>query len=412
MLLASWMLVGSAYSGAINPASGIAGLDFNSFYQAAERLNIEQPLYQPNLNSVFHGGLYVYSPLLAILLRPLAHLSFQTAMKAWFFINAASLILSVLLYGTSVNLKWHSASVITLLLFVSFRFWDNTMNFGLGQSNSIMLALIAGMMWADSRKHWQWMGLLIVVAALFKVWLIGLLLYLVLRRRWKEVVLSLIAFVIALTVLFTLVGWSEFFSYVRCMKQAKAFGEIHAVRNSILGFADLHLRANPIVSPLVDSRGVYFVFIAICLALLFWGFVALWRILSNPAPFEARLSFSLVLVSILLLLPSYENGYLVYCYPLLWALLASPDADRKCSPCLSQFMLTGGILFYLIFSRFWPVYAPFPAQYQHGLRSLVVSMSFYGTVMLWGIGFVCLSRLRPANIMPGIVKTGTGGSYS
>ena len=57
-------------------------------------------------------------------------------------------------------------------------------------------------------------------------------------------------------------------------------------------------------------------------------------------------------------------------------------------------MLAGGIAFYLIFSRGYPVYAPFPPAYQHGLLSLVISMSFYGTVFLWAVGFYCLNKLR------------------
>lgn len=394
LLLVIWLLVSSAYSGAISHASGITGLDFASFYQAAGRLNAEQPLYQPYLNPSQRGGLYVYSPLLALLLRPLAHLPFDAAVKAWFFVNATGLVLAVLLYGMAARLTWRAAPVLAVLLLVSFRFWDTTMNFGLGQSNSILLALIGAMLWADSRERWRLMGVLIALAALIKVWLIGLVLYLLLRRRWKETLLSGTLFVIVLAGLFTLIGWPEFPGYLRCMVQAKEFGERHAVMNSILGFANLHLRANLIVFPLLDSRIVYSVFVVLCGAGLLYGFITLWRVLRTPSPLEARLSFGLILASVLLMLPSYENGYLVYCFPLLWTLLASPDADGKPSAGISRVMLAGGILVYLIFSRGWPIYAPFAPVYQHGLRSLIVSMSFYGTTALWGIGFYCLRRLR------------------
>ena len=181
LFLVSWLLVASAYSGAVSPTSGIAGLDFAVFYHAAARLNAGQPLYQSHLPPGLQGGLYVYCPLLAFLLRPLALLPFHKALQVWFFVNAACLILAVLLYGASARLTWKTASLMAVLLLVSFRYWDTTMNFGLGQSNAIMLALIGGMLWADSRKRWMLMGMLIALAALFKVWLIGLLLYLVLR---------------------------------------------------------------------------------------------------------------------------------------------------------------------------------------------------------------------------------------
>ncbi len=368
-------------------------MDFASFYTAAQRLNAGHPLYQPHLNPALGGSLYVYSPLLALLMRPLAHFSFHTATKAWFFVNAASLILAVLLYGLAARISWRKSSLLAILLLVSFRFWDTTMNFGLGQSNSLMLVLIAAMLWADSRGRWWLMGALIALAALFKVWLIGLVLYLLLRRRWQEAAFGIGAFLVALGGLFSIVGWPELPSYLHCMVQAKAFGEKHAVMNSIVGFADLHLRTNPIVSPLVNSQFGYAVFAAACILGLIWGFAAIWQALRNPTPLQARLSFGLVLVSILLLLPSYENGYSVYCFPLLWTLLGSPDGDGKRSLRVSHLMLAGGIIFYLIWSRSWPVYAPFPPAYQHGLRSLIVSMSFYGTVFIWGIGLFCLRQL-------------------
>lgn len=388
LFLVSWLLVASAYSGAVSPASGITGLDFRLFYQAAGRLNAGQPLYQlpdPGL----HAGLYVYSPLLA-LLRPLAHLPFIVAMKAWFFINAVSLILAVLLYGAAARLTWRTAPLLAILLLVSFRFWDTTMNFGLGQSNCILLALIGVMFWADSRGRWRLMGALIVLAALVKVWLIGLLLYLLLRRQWKAALFSMIGFAASMAALFCVVGWREWPTFLGSLRLAKTIMENGTVIHSVIGFANLHLRANSLVSPLTDSPAVYTAFIALCAVALLWGITALWRVLREPSPLEARLSFGLVLASVLL--PSYENGYFVYCLPLLWTLLVSPDADAAPS---SRVMLAGGIAVYLIFSRAWPMYAPFPPAYRHGLLALVISMSFYGTAALWAIGFYCLHKLRP-----------------
>ncbi len=396
LFLVSWLLVSSAYSGAVSPTSGIAGLDFAVFYHAAARLNAGQPLYQPHLPPSMQGGLYVYCPLLAMLLRPLAHLPFHKAMQVWFFVNATCLILAVLLYGASARLTWKTASLLAVLLLVSFRYWDTTMNFALGQSNSLMLAFIGAMLWADSRKRWLLLGMLIALAALFKIWLIGLLLYLALRRRWREAAASVGAFAVVTGGLFAVVGWPQLPDYLRSMMQAKAHGEQYSIMNSVLGFANLHLRVNPLVSPILDSRVCYFLFVGACLAGIVWGFARLWQVLRDPSSLEARLAFGLVLTSVLLLLPSYENGYSVYCFPLLWTLLASPDADGRRRQGVSQAMLASGIVFYLIFSRAYPVYAPFAPAYQHGFRSLIVSVSFYGTVLLWSAGFYCLSKVRTA----------------
>lgn len=394
LLLLAWLLLAVTYSGATSPDSGIRGMDFNVFYQAVTRLNHGAALYQPGQMDILP---YVYSPLPAELMRPLGRLPFEAALKAWFLVNAGCLILAVLLYGAAARLAWRDVPLLGVLLLVSFRFWDNTLNFGIGQSNDILLGLIGGMLWADSRGRWGLMGALIVLAALFKVWMIGLLLYLLLRRQWKPALLSAVGFALSLGILFSAIGWREAPAYVQVLRAARAIQERMEVQNSILGVANTHLRANPFVTPLLNSHAVYLGFITLGVAVVLWGFTFLWRVLQAPTPVEARLAFGLTLASILLLLPTYENGYFVYCFPLLWTLLASPEADAEAPTRLwspSRLMLGGGILVYLVFSRPWPFYTPFPPADQHGLRSLLVSMKFFGTAALWLIGMAALHSLR------------------
>ena len=392
-----WQLLSVTYSGAINPASGITGMDFQVFYHAAVRLNHGGPLYQPDLDISLQHALYCYTPLPAEMLRPLGHLSFEKALKVWFAVNAAGLILAIGLYGSAARLTWRNVWLLGILLLVSFRFWDNTLNFGIGQSNDFLLAFVGGMLWADSRGRWDLMGALIVIAALFKLWLIGLLLYLLLRRQWKPLVWSIAGFALSLGGSFLLVGWNKLPAFVRVLQESKASQEGQEVQSSILGFANVSLHANPFVTPLVNSQGVYLAFIVLGTAAVLGGFAFLWQVLRRPSPLEARLAFGMTLASILLLLPTYENGYFVYCFPLLWTLLVSPDADQqpfRFSVTPARLMLIGGTLLYLIFSRPWPFFTPFPPAYQHGILSLLVSMKFFGTVALWGLAWLTLVGLR------------------
>ena len=399
LALLAWLLLSVTYSGAISPTSGITGMDFKVFYPAAVRLNHGLPLYQPNLDKSLQHALYCYTPLPAEFLRPLGHLSLERALKVWFFVNAAGLLLAIALYGSAARLTLQNTWLLGILLLVSFRFWDNTLNFGLGQSNDLLLAFVGGMLWADSRGRWGLMGALIVVAALFKLWLIGLLLYLLLRRQWKPFLLSAGGFGLSLVFSFSLVGWNELPAFVRVLQESKVSQEAQEVQNSIIGFANISLHANPFVTPFVNNEGIYLAFIALGVAAILGGFAFLWRVLSRPSPLEARLAFGMTLTSILLLLPTYENGYFVYCFPLLWTLLASPEADwrpnsRHFGP--SRLMLIGGLLVYLVFSRSWPFYTPFPPAYQHGLMSLLVSMKFFGTAALWILALLTLRGLRRA----------------
>lgn len=395
--LLAWLLLAVTYSGAVNPASGITGMDFKVFYPAAVRLNQGGPLYQPNLPLAMQHALYCYTPLPAEALRPLGRLSFDRALKLWFFVNAGGLILAIWLYGRAARLTRDNLWLLGILLLVSFRFWDNTLNFGVGQSNDLLLGFVGAMLWADSRGRWGVMGALIVSAALFKLWLIGLLLYLLLRRKWEPFLWSAGGFGIALAASFALVGFGQLPAFVRVLQESKVSQEAQEVQSSILGFANVSLHANPFVTPLSSSAGVYVAFLVLGVAAVVAGFVLLWDVLREPTPLEARLAFGVTLASILLLLPTYENGYFVYCFPLLWTLLASPDAaeaapGRRFMP--ARLMLVGGVVIYVIFSRSWPFFTPFAPPYQHGVKSLLVSMKFFGTVSLWALGLYVLRGLR------------------
>lgn len=392
-----WLLLAVTYSGAVNPASGITGMDFKSYYLAATRLNQGAPLYQPNLPLSMQHELYCYTPLPAEILRSLGRLSFDHALKLWFFVNAGGLILAIWLYGSAARLPRQHLWLLGILLLVSFRFWDNTLNFGVGQSNDLLLGLVGAMLWADSRGRWGLMGALIVAAALIKLWLIGLLLYLLLRRQWKPFLWSAGGFAAALVVSFGLAGFGEVPAFLRVLHEAKAAQEEQEVQSSLVGFANVSLHSNSFVTPFSSSLGVYFAFIALGVAAVVSGFWFLWRRLAAPTPLEARLAFGVTLASILLLLPTYENGYFIYCFPLLWTLLASPDAPdavpgRRFAP--ARLMLVGGVVIYLIFSRAWPFFTPFAPSYQHGVKSLLVSMKFFGTVSLWALGLYVLHGLR------------------
>lgn len=71
LCLLTWLPISVTDSGAINPSSGITGMEFKVFYPAAARLNQGRPLYQPNLDISLQRALYCYTPLPAKHLRPL-----------------------------------------------------------------------------------------------------------------------------------------------------------------------------------------------------------------------------------------------------------------------------------------------------------------------------------------------------
>lgn len=179
---------------------------FVIFYHAAGRLNAGLPLYQP------HGELYACSTLLALLMRPLAHLPLDTALKVWFVFSTACLIASAAVFGGASRLTWRDAGPLGMMLLVGFQFWPTTMNFALGQINFLLLC---GMFWADSRRRPLLLGVLLGFAGLFKIWMPGLLLHPILRRQWQAVAAGLAVCGLSYLVLFSIVGWREWTPFLQ-----------------------------------------------------------------------------------------------------------------------------------------------------------------------------------------------------
>lgn len=400
LLLLLWLLTTAAYKGAVSVGTGITGIDFTIFYHAAQRLASGQPLYQP------HGELYAYSPLFAIALRPLAHLSLAGAVKVWFCFSALCLACSVFVYASAARMTLRDASLIGLMLLVGFRCWPTTMNFALGQANLLLLLLLCGMYWADSRARWTIFAVLVAVAALIKIWMLAFLIYLVARRQWRAVALSAVLFAVSMAALFALVGWQEFGPFVQAgLVTGRQVLRI-SVTHSLYGFALLHLRANSLMTPLVHGKWAFYVFLALGAAAVGYGLALLWNRLPAFGAREARLALGLVAVSVLLLLPPCQNEYLVLCLPALWTLLTLTETRGR----HTALLWACGVLVYVMLSRGWAPYAPLPPAYQHGLKSLLVSMNFYALCLLWLATVAALRRTQFAALpasLPG-ARAGRG----
>lgn len=379
-----WLLVITAYRGALNTGDLITGIDFEIFYDTAARWNHGLPLYQP------HGQLYAYSPLLALILRPLAMIPLGAALKFWFCFSAACLVLSVLVYGSAARMKWSDAASLGIMLVTGFRFWPTTMNFALGQLNFLMLLLLCSMFWADNRRKTVMLGILIGFAALFKIWMLGLLLYPLLKRQWSAVTAAIGLCVLAFPLLFTLAGWREFPAFLQASISTSQQVSRISITHSLFGFMHLHFQSNALLDPFSTNRLLYAAFLLAGLAGVGYGYLLLWRNRDFSSYYQ-RLSLGLVAVSVLLLLPPCQNEYLVLCLPLLWTMIA--PVETGATDIQIPMMLAGWVI-YLLFSRGWGPYAPVPAAYHHGWRSILVSTGFLAMSALWLAGILFLRRQR------------------
>jgi hypothetical protein len=183
--------------------------DFNVFYHAAREVLAGRDPYQ---SSLAEWTPYLYPPLLAIVLAPLALFPLPVAAYVWFLINAVSIIAAALMSARlgrddeSTNEGKVAGSeggpvaplVAALSLLIVARFVLD--NFSLGQVNPLLAALAAAHVYLYSRDKKIASALVLSIAVSIKLTPLVLIAYHVARRRWKFAAAAL-ATCVALTAL-------------------------------------------------------------------------------------------------------------------------------------------------------------------------------------------------------------------
>ena len=291
LVLICWCLLSGIYHSAI---TGLAGADFRQYYETAERLNKGLPPYDGKMN-------YVYTPFLAVLIRPLAHFPLGQAFKIWTLMNGLFMFVGMALYALAARFKWKDVIPIGIMIFVGFRFLPSVYDFGTGNINIVLLMLVSGMFLADSHGKMEIFGVLIALGAIIKIWVLGLVIYLLLKRAWRAIALSIGIYCFLFVFTFNIVGWSKMQEFLQVT--LKVVNNNRWISQSIYGFARIHFAPNMHTEPILNSAIVYWAFIATGFLIILSGLVYLFR--SEPArtPYESRLRLGFFILSLLLLLP-------------------------------------------------------------------------------------------------------------
>jgi hypothetical protein len=381
----AWLLVGLVtyilVSQAYNWMQGFTpfGFDFSELYTAGERLNHGAQLYADvDINGKTCQP-YVLPPLLGILSRPLALLTFKQAITLWFAVMAGSLIGGVFVYAKSLSKKIDPI-LVCLMLITGFRTWPATMEFSLANCTFIIVLFVCCIYFATSANRFKSVALIIVAAALIKTWAIGLVGCLVVKRRWKEAAMCLGAWALSLVALFGIIGFKEFSGF---LKMTSIFtGSVDQIKpaQSIIGFARLHFSHNKYANPLLDSQTVMLGFILVGAVLIASGLIYIYLHPAKSA-FEDRLQVGIVITSMLLSMPFCDVEYLLICIPCLWTLLTPPTFLNKSA---SVFSRTAAIVLYLAAIRL--TFSTTFADTKHpisGIASLIISDGYFWLTGLW-----------------------------
>lgn len=138
-------------------------IDFRAYYDGASRLNHGEPLYRPQADADA-AGFYRYPPFLAILLRPLALLPYETAAAIWALVIVGALALTLARLGVRRPRTWLVLGILGLPIAWSV---------AIGQAQVLVTFLLAlGSPWAVALA-----GQLKIFPALAALYWVG-------RRDW------------------------------------------------------------------------------------------------------------------------------------------------------------------------------------------------------------------------------------
>lgn len=346
-----------------------AGMDaFEVYYRSADALIHETALY----NGV-KGWIYLYPPLLAQLLMPLAALDNITiAINVWFGVNIALLFGTLYLLTRYTPQTWAKWIWLAPVLFIPF--WQA---FYLGQVTIIMLALLAWTWVAIQEDRPLLAGALLALAVWIKVFPAMLVLYFLYKRQWRLISSVIVTGLLLLVFQITISGPELMLAFVETLLTLTAGGQPAATYEnlSLFAFVSRMFQENTFVIPLFESN-MLFTAGRIGLSVGLLG-LTLWalRRYARGASWRFDLEYGLMIITILLLGSTlWVSGLppLLLVYVLL--LRNSPHIPHF----RAVFVLAG--LSFVLISSYQPMVL---LLLRDALDALVLSSGFFGVILLW-----------------------------
>jgi hypothetical protein len=217
------------------------GRDFSDKYESAWALRHGIDPYPIDLTPIASqlgmetGGLIHASDTPAFLLcfEPLTYLRPRPAFWTWTAINAGALAIAMFLLlahrpGLSARTAWLLAGLILMSA-------PHNLNFYWGQSQLIILMLLACAMRAMERGRDGAAGVMISLAALLRAYPLLLIGYFLLRRKWRAVAFALAGIGVGLLATVAMLGLAPTVSYVHGAAWVSGYSMMSRVDNLSLG---------------------------------------------------------------------------------------------------------------------------------------------------------------------------------
>ncbi len=302
--------------------------DFTAYYLAARAHTLGLDYYRRETIEALAAatgivgdlGPYLYPPLFAALLSPLAGLDYPIA--RWLWATAALLSVGVSLFllksaaGVRLGPGWRGPTLAFLVLFPPVG--DDLLK---GQITWLLLVILSGAWLAHARGRVGLAGALVGLAAAIKLAPALVLLYFALRREGRALAAGLGVAVLLAAASFALAGVEPHVVYA-CETLPSIGIQVGAAANvSLPGLAARLFDPASLVAPLLPDRRLYFVALALALGTLACAFVR--AVTVEAAGRGANSGFALAVGAMILAGPSSQAYVLVLALLPLAAVLAN-----------------------------------------------------------------------------------------
>jgi len=359
-----------------------------SLYNESGLRQLGLTLIGPQASALFTGpfGSYIGLPSTAFLLLPFTFGSFSASLLAYRVLSLAAFVASVFVAGHALPAAdrrtgwlWGGLALLTIDPVVTA--------LQLGQLDGWIALALAVALWAARRDRWYLVGIAAGLAALLKISPGILIVYCVMRRKWKAAVAAA-GFAVLILGLATTVGLSsDLWVFSRKILPSLAIGTLHMQNQSLTAWlARIFL---PDTDLLNYSTGLG-VFRFVGAALIIILVVATWSVSRRQAMVSLELG-TLTLAAMLIGPLTWDHYFAWAVVPLtqladsrLW----SQQSSRQRSEILAL-LIMGGVLLALPM-----IYFPSTAIATHWALRFATGIKTLGALIWFGVSLGLLGKIN------------------
>ena len=297
-------------------------IDFEAYYNAALAFRFGVPIYDLMIKffevgpATYEGPLpYVYPPLFAAILSPLANMEFKHAVLLWNLLNQIFFFSGMLLLIKTIARKYSWMELGTLI-FVCMNFSPLFIDHLLGQCNIILFFLMVLTLYFYRSNKDVYAGISLAMACIIKVIPCFLLVYFLWKRRFKVFAAGVITLFILFMYSLLFFHMDLYVWYFKFMSTQTLFDAFHD-NHALTGFFTRLLAHTIWTQGIVDSPMAAKVCIALSSLTIIAAFFIITRKRCEPEDDRTLHEYGLAIITMLLLSKMTSTPYLVMLLPCL-----------------------------------------------------------------------------------------------